>query len=134
MIYVAITSLLYYDNMLPLLITGGLDGLLLIASIVVASLVGKPLSMLSCAALPATSDVTATTLFFDSYRIRVRVITKTISYPAFVALDQQTCYEIKAVWGLSIAQCVLFAFSALVCIGLWHRIRRDTSAKDIEAC
>ncbi|KAL2016808.1 hypothetical protein VTK56DRAFT_2977 [Thermocarpiscus australiensis] len=130
-VYVVITYILYYDNMLPLLVTGCLDSLLLIAAIVVASLIGKPLSMLNCAALPAAS---ATNFFSSSaYPLRASVITKTLSYLTFVALDQPTCYEVKAVWGLSIALCVLFAFSALVCAGLWHRIRRDAgSAKDIE--
>ncbi|KAL2134943.1 hypothetical protein VTI74DRAFT_10350 [Chaetomium olivicolor] len=131
-IYVVITYILYYDQMLPILLTGALDALLLIASIVVASLVGKPLSMLDCAALPAS----AVTFFTStSSPIRTKVITKTLPYFTLVTLDQPTCYEIKAVWGLSIALCVLFAFSSLICIGLWHRIRRDATAanpKDIE--
>jgi hypothetical protein len=123
--------------MLPLLVTGCLDGLLLIASIVVASLVGKPLSMLNCAALPASSSFTSTTFFSSTgSAVRSSTITRTLAYKTFVSLDQPTCYEIKAVWGLAIALCVLFAFSALVCIGLWHRIRRDaataTNPKDIE--
>jgi hypothetical protein len=136
-VYVVITYILYYDNMLPLLFSGILDGLLLIASIVVASLVGKPLPALDCGALPSLSDTPSTTLFSSSaHPIRASVITKTLSYSTFVALDQPTCYEIKAVWGLSIALCVLFAFSALVCVGLWHRLRREsggsTAPKDIE--
>jgi hypothetical protein len=54
-----------------------------------------------------------------------------------VAVDKTTCYEIKAVWGLAISLCVLFAFSSLVCVGLWQRIRREstgtaTHTKDIE--
>ncbi|KAK4148901.1 hypothetical protein C8A00DRAFT_38513 [Chaetomidium leptoderma] len=127
-IYVVITYILYYDNMLPLLATGILDSLLLIASIVVASLIGKPLSGLNCAGLPASSSLTATTFFVStSSPIRASVITKTLSYFTFVTLDQPTCYEIKAVWGLSIALCAVFAFSALVCIGLWYRIRRDAA-------
>ncbi len=120
--------------MLPLLLTGCLDGLLLIASIVVASLVGKPLSMLNCAALSSSSALTGTSFYSSaSPRIRSSILTKTLSYLTFVTLDKTTCYEIKAVWGLSIALCVLFAFSALVCVGLWHRVRREAApAKDIE--
>ncbi|KAK3898848.1 hypothetical protein C8A05DRAFT_46937 [Staphylotrichum tortipilum] len=115
-IYIVITYILYYDNMLPLLLTGCLDGLLLIASIVVASLVGKPLSMLNCAALSSSSALTGTSFYSSaSPQIRSSILTKTLSYLTFVTLDQTTCYEIKAVWGLAIALCVLFAFSALVC-------------------
>jgi hypothetical protein len=136
-VYVVITYILYYDNMLSLLFTGIFDGLLLTASIVVASLLGKPLSKLNCAALPTSTGVT-TTAFVSSagFPIRATIITQTLSYPSFVTLDQTTCYEIKATWGLSIAHCVLFAFSALVCVGLWHRLRREAAAnaepKDIE--
>ncbi|KAK4247505.1 hypothetical protein C7999DRAFT_14440 [Corynascus novoguineensis] len=134
-VYVIITYILYYDNMLPLLVAGILDGLLLIASIVVASLDGKPLARLNCAALPSPTPVIGT-FFSSAHPIRAAVITQTLPYESFVALDRPTCYEIKAVWGLSIAQCVLFSFSALVCVGLWHRLRREASTdatqKDIE--
>ncbi len=138
MIYIVITYILYYDNMLPLLMAGCLDGLLLIASIVVASLVGKPLSMLNCAALSGSSSLTAPFFSSSASPARRSIITKTLSYFTFVALDQPTCYEIKAVWGLAIALCVLFAFSTLVCVGLWHRLRRDTAGSsdaklDLEA-
>lgn len=134
-IYVVISYILYYDSMLPLLVAGILDSLLLVASIVVAALVGKPLAALDCSTLPSAVPVIAT-FFSTAHRTRDTIITQTIPYSSFVALDQPTCYEIKAVWGLSIAQCVLFAFSGLVCVGLWHRLRRESFAgpgpKDIE--
>ncbi|KAK0721259.1 hypothetical protein B0T21DRAFT_386189 [Apiosordaria backusii] len=129
-IYVIITYILYYDNMLSMLTTAGLDGLLFIASIVVASLVGKPLSMLNCAALPSSDYATT---FFSSAPSPIKsIITKTISYVTFVLLDRTTCYQIKAVWGLCITICILFAFSTLACLGLWQRIRRETKTKDFE--
>ncbi|KAK3935315.1 hypothetical protein QBC46DRAFT_367679 [Diplogelasinospora grovesii] len=138
-VYVVIAYILYYDNMLPLLATCVLDSLLLIASIVVASVIGKPLSMLNCAALPSISN-SATTTFWTSipYSSVSEAVNKAVSYFTFVAVDQATCYEIKAVWGLAIALCVLFAFSGLVCVGLWHRARRDAggfpAGKDVEGC
>ncbi|KAH6615886.1 hypothetical protein B0J18DRAFT_291616 [Chaetomium sp. MPI-SDFR-AT-0129] len=136
-IYVAITYILYYDNMLPLLLTAILDSLLLIASIVVAALLGKPLSTLNCGILSTESALAANPSVMSSGGLPFAgtVITQTLPYPSFVALDQATCYEIKTVWGLSIALCVLFGFSGLVCVGLWHRIRREAAAaepKDIE--
>ncbi|CAP62185.1 uncharacterized protein PODANS_5_12780, partial [Podospora anserina S mat+] len=130
MIYVIITYILYYDNMLSMLTTAGLDSLLLVASIVVASLIGKPLSMLNCAALP--SSEWSAGLFSSAPSPIKSIITKTVSYISFVLLDQTTCYQIKAVWGLCITICLLFAFSALACLGLWQRIRRETKNKDIE--
>jgi len=137
-IYVVITYILYYDNMLPLLFTAIFDGALLIASIVVAALIGKPLSMLNCAALPSQSNASLTTYAMSlPFPVRATAITKTLSYFTFVAVDQTTCFEIKAVWGLAISLCVLFAFSSLVCVCLWQRVRREnasaaTNAKDIE--
>lgn len=58
----------------------------------------------------------------------------TVDYLSFVARDQPHCYEIKTVWGLAIAMCVLFAFSSIVCAGLWRRIKGPSSSapKDIE--
>jgi hypothetical protein len=134
-IYVVITYILYYDNMLAWLLTAILDGALLIASIVVAALIGKPLSMLNCAALPAQTNASLSTTAFSS-GVRATAITKTLSYFTFVAVDKPTCLEIKAVWGLAISLCVLLAFSSLVCVGLWRRVRREggstTNTKDIE--
>ncbi|KAK0737969.1 hypothetical protein B0T18DRAFT_440894 [Schizothecium vesticola] len=127
-IYVVITYILYYDSMLPLLFTAILDAFLLIASIVVAALLGKPLSFLNCALLPAKTPTTLTThqaaLPFGT---TATSITKTLSYFSFVAVDKPTCYEIKAVWALSIALCVLLSFSSLVCLALWQRVRRTSS-------
>ncbi|KAK0725257.1 hypothetical protein B0H67DRAFT_598566 [Lasiosphaeris hirsuta] len=138
-IYVVITYILYYDNMLPLLFTAIFDSLLLIASIVVASLIGKPVSMLNCAVLLSKSDTSLTTYYTSvPFPVRANAITKTLSYFTFAAADKTTCYEVKAVWGLAIALCVLFAFTSIVCVGLWQRVRREggagssASAKDIE--
>ncbi|KAI1864100.1 uncharacterized protein JN550_009120 [Neoarthrinium moseri] len=137
-LYIAITYILYYDGLLPLLIAGVFDFLLLIATIVVAATVGKPLSKLTCEILPAagTSTITSGSTFVASttgvsYR---SILTKAVDYFTFVAVDQPHCYEIKAVWGLSIALCVLFAFSCLICIGLWRRVKSTSAAapKDIE--
>ncbi|KAL2266689.1 hypothetical protein VTJ83DRAFT_6041 [Remersonia thermophila] len=129
-IYAVITYILYYDAMLPLLATSFFDCLLLIACVVVASLVGKPLPRLNCAALAGASPLDAATLRWTSSSPlqHSTILTKTISYPTFIALDKATCQEIKAVWGLSITLCILFAFSTLACIGLWHRFRREAEA------
>ncbi|KAK1826655.1 hypothetical protein QBC39DRAFT_394226 [Podospora conica] len=129
-IYVVITYILYYDAMLPLLFTALLDGLLLIASIVVAALLGKPLSPLTCALLPAKTPTSLTThraaLPFNT---TTTSLTKTLSYPSLVASSKPTCYESKSAWALSITLCVLLSFSSLVCLALWQRVRRTTPPK-----
>ncbi|KAK8003062.1 hypothetical protein PG989_002781 [Apiospora arundinis] len=138
-LYVAISYILYYDGLLPLLISAGLDFFLMIATIVVAVTVGKPLSMLTCEVLPesTTSTLAASVTYVASTQTQGityrNVLSKAVNYFAFVAIDQPHCYEIKAVWGLSIALCVLFAFSAIICVGLWRRVKATMAPpKDIE--
>lgn len=140
-LYVAINYILYYDGLLPLIVSAGLDLSLLIATIVVAVTIGRPLSMLTCEKLPLPSSnplaqANATSYVASSQGITYRdVFSKAVNYVTYVATDQPHCYEIKAIWGLSIALCVLFAFSALVCVGLWRRVRAlaAPAAKDVEA-
>ncbi|KAI0153392.1 hypothetical protein BJ166DRAFT_500359 [Pestalotiopsis sp. NC0098] len=137
-LYIAISYILYYDGLLPLLVAGVCDFLLLIATIVVATTVGKPLSKLTCETLPlaGTSTIASGSQVFvaSSSGVTYRsVLKKVVDYYTYVAVDQPHCYEIKAVWGLSISLCVLFAFSAVVLIGLWRRTKSVAAApKDIE--
>jgi hypothetical protein len=137
-LYIAITYILYYDGLLPLLISGGLDFLLLIATIVVAVTVGRPLSKLTCENLSQSgSPLTSSQVYVvtSSGSTTRNVLNKTVDYFTYVATDQPHCYEIKAIWGLSIALCVLFAFSCLVCVGLWRRVKSVAAVaalKDIE--
>ncbi|OHE92904.1 hypothetical protein CORC01_11771, partial [Colletotrichum orchidophilum] len=96
-LYISITYILYYDNMLPLLIATAADSFLLIAVIVVACLLGKPLSYLNCAALPKSSGSTAN--FMASVTANINT-GSALNYFIWVGADQRTCYAIKAVWGL----------------------------------
>ncbi|KAI1094106.1 hypothetical protein F5B19DRAFT_490850 [Rostrohypoxylon terebratum] len=131
-LYVSISYILYYDGLLPLLVAGGVDFALLIASIVVTVTIGKPLSMLKCQVLPQPVDATQT--FTVSITTRdASAAAKYNNYLALITTDQPHCYEIKAVWGLSIALCCLFAFSSVLCVGLWRRIKATADGpKDIE--
>ncbi|OTA90704.1 hypothetical protein M434DRAFT_397794 [Hypoxylon sp. CO27-5] len=133
-LYVSISYILYYDSLLPLLVTGGIDLVLLVAAIVVAVTIGKPLSMLKCELLPQPTPPAQTFTMSISARDYASVAAKYNNYLALITTDQPHCYEIKAVWGLSIALCVLFAFSAVICVGLWRRTKSGAAAppKDIE--
>ncbi|KUJ24309.1 uncharacterized protein LY89DRAFT_663060 [Mollisia scopiformis] len=125
-LYVAISYILYFDSMLPFLVSTGLDSLLLIAVIVVAVTVGKPLSYLDCAALPS---VGTTSSFLDSVGQNI----SKVNYWVWAGASKTTCYEMKSIWGLSIALCVLFAVSSVVSACLWKRQRVFApEAKDIE--
>ncbi|KAK4217469.1 hypothetical protein QBC37DRAFT_46269 [Rhypophila decipiens] len=162
-VYVVITSILYWDEILPNLVSAGLDTLILIAAIVVAVLLGRPLSKTNCDALsfssnstvalgsglnstsgPAASSNTFATTDYSSYYQRrdhglnhTEPLNKTLSYLNFIVTDKSTCYQLKAVWGLATAMAVTFAFSVLVCVGLWYRVRRETrtdgGVKEVDA-
>ncbi|KAI6082483.1 hypothetical protein F4821DRAFT_272449 [Hypoxylon rubiginosum] len=132
-LYVSISYILYYDGLLPLLIAGGIDLALMIAAIVVAVTIGKPLSLLKCELLPQPAAPTTTFTMSISARDYASAAAKYNNYLALITTDQPHCYEIKAVWGLGIALCVLFAFSAVLCVGLWRRTKGDAAPpKDIE--
>lgn len=127
-LYIVISYILYYDSLLPLLLATALDSTLLVAVIVVACTLGKPLSYLNCAALPSSGS-TAT---FMTSVIANSGASSTLNYFIWVGADQRTCYAVKAVWGLSIALCVLFAFSAITAVCLWRRLKVVSVPKDIE--
>ena len=104
MIYCIISTILYMDDILPFLIVAVLDLLLLIALVVVAVIVGKPLSYLKCSTLAELGDSDATLYAFAS-RVSSYIanITGKIDYVAFVGASKAICVEMKAVWGLAIA-------------------------------
>ncbi|RYP67337.1 hypothetical protein DL771_007281 [Monosporascus sp. 5C6A] len=161
-LYVMASYILYYDSLLPLLIAVASDFAMLIAFIVVAATSGKNLNLLECSALAPPPDQSgqSQTVTFTSVSLppassdngnyygnnsngnngrysyahrRAPVFKPTVDYISFAAQDQPHCYEIKTVWGLSIALCVLFGFSSIVCAGLWRRIKGPAAAaKDIE--
>jgi hypothetical protein len=120
-LYVAITYILYYDSLLPFLVSTGLDGALLIAVIVVAVTVGKPLSYLDCAALPSTG---ATSSFLDSVGANMYKV----NYWVWAGASKTTCFEMKSIWGLSIALCILFAFSSICSVCMWRKQQTDKAA------
>lgn len=120
-LYCAITFILYWDNLLPFLIAAGMDGLLLIALIVVAVTIGKPLSYLNCSKLSSSGGNT------DAFITSVGENASKVNYFVWAGASKSTCYEVKAVWGFSIALCILFAFSSVTAVCLWKR-QRDENA------
>jgi len=100
-LYCAITWILYYDEILPYLANTAIDGLLLIAVIVVAVTVGKPLSYLNCQHLGSASSMFGTYAAVES--LGQSLNHSNFSYALWVAATKSTCLMMKAIWGLSIA-------------------------------
>ncbi|KAI9800504.1 MAG: hypothetical protein M1825_004052 [Sarcosagium campestre] len=129
-IYCAITFVLYLDNILPYLINVGTDGMVLIAVVVVAVTVGKPLSYLNCNKLGNTGGNS-----YDFTASMGRNLAKTgsrVDYYLWVGGTKTSCFEMKSIWGLSIALCILFLFSAICSVCLWRR-SKVTAPKTIDA-
>jgi len=102
-IYCVITVILFIDNILPFLIGGAVDGLLLIAVIVVAVTVGKPLSYLNCQAIGSGDDAGNAYYFTMSLGSSLNQVGGQIDYNSWIGTTKATCFEMKSIWGLSIA-------------------------------
>lgn len=104
MIYCIITGILYFDDILPFLPCAILDFLLLIALIVVAVVMGKPLSYLQCSSLSSLGFKDATVYAFTTRLSNVVAsISGTIDFASWIGASKTICLETKAIWGLSIA-------------------------------
>lgn len=103
-LYCAITYILYLDNILPFLINTGMDSMLLIALIVVAVTVGKPLSYLNCPIIGSTVSMDSTYDFAASLGSSLNKDGVQVKYSnQWIGATKATCLEMKSIWGLSIA-------------------------------
>lgn len=132
-IYCIITSILYLDDILPFLATAIMDTLCLVAVIVVAVIVGKPLSYLKCSEIgneAAASSKTSAYAFTRNLDSVVDQISgKVVKYVNWIGMSRAVCLETKAVWGLTIALCILFFFSAVCSMCLWRQKKRAGAQK-----
>lgn len=92
------------DNILSFLINAGTDVLLLIAVIVVAVTVGKPLSYLNCNVIGKMSGENSSAMAFaTSLANNLDKEGGKISYDHWIGASKANCLEMKAIWGLSIS-------------------------------
>lgn len=80
-----------------------MDGLLLIALVVVAVTVGKPLSYLNCAAIGSPDAKSSTYEFTMALGGSLNDNGATIDYSKWAGATRINCYVTKAIWGLSIS-------------------------------
>ena len=96
--------ILFLDDILPFFPCAILELLVLVGMIVVAVVMGKPLSYLNCSSLSSLDDKEATAYAFsshlDSY---LDSISGKVDYKAWIGASNAICLETKAIWGLSIA-------------------------------
>lgn len=102
--YCAITFILFIDGILPFLVNAGMDALLLIAVIVVAVTVGKPLSYLDCSVIgKITGPESSAYAFTAALANSLDKNGGDISYRYWIGASKSNCLEMKSIWGLSIA-------------------------------
>lgn len=131
-LYCAITFILFMDGILPFLPTTVMDNLLLIAVIVVAVTVGKPLSYLDCKVIGQVSGASSSAYAFTAaLGDSLDQDGGKIDYSHWIGGTKSTCLQMKSIWGLSIALCILFAFSAICSTCLWRR-NKQVAPKDVE--
>ena len=102
-LYCAITVILFLDNILPFLISTILDSLFLIAVIVVAVVVGKPLSYLDCKVIGEMSGASSSAYAFTAALANSLNKDGSVDYSNWIGTSKSTCMEMKSIWGLSIA-------------------------------
>lgn len=89
-----------------LLVMSGIDSMLLIAFIVVAVTLGKPLSFLNCYAIgkvPKSVDAESAYAFTVSVTQNLNVMGSKLGVNAWAGATKANCFQSKAVWGMSIA-------------------------------
>ncbi len=110
-IYTIITSILFIDDILPFLAAGILDSLLLIAVIVVAVVIGKPLSYLECGEIgdilkgkfARDGDGSSAYTFATHLSSYLDSLSGAVDYKSWIGMSKGVCVEAKSIWGLSIA-------------------------------
>lgn len=124
-VFLLIGYLLYLELQLSFLLATAFDTAALIALIVVSVKVGTPLSYLECPALP---NVGVTSAFVES---AVGNFSKA-NYYFWVGASKTACYEMKAIWGFSMALCVLFFFSGIINMCIWKKNKLVALKGDLE--
>ena len=103
-LYCAITFILLLDGILPFLINTAMDSLLLIAVIVVAVTVGKPLSYLDCKVIGQVSGASSSAYAFTAaLGDSLDQDEGKTDYSHWIGCTKSTCLQMKSIWGLSIA-------------------------------
>ncbi len=80
-----------------------MDGIVLIALAVVAIVVGKPLAYLNCKVIGSSSVAESAYQLGAELKNTFNKDAGQLQYSNWIGASKTTCYEMKAIWGLSIA-------------------------------
>ncbi|KAF2491953.1 hypothetical protein BU16DRAFT_467746 [Lophium mytilinum] len=131
-LYCLVSIAFYYSEAnLGLFVMSGFDSLLLIAFIVVAVTVGKPLSFLNCYVIGnASKEVEAASAyaFTESVTQNLNIVGNKLYLGNWAGATKANCFETKAIWGLSIALCLLFTTSCILLPTLFYKNKKAAAA------
>jgi len=137
LLYNLTTALLYHDGFLPFVATAICDFFFFIALVTASTIVGQPLSYLSCKnrtmhatvqSLNSVPDASGpgATAGTSTYRVHSRTFKMVrVEYPVWVAGEERTCVMMKAIWGFGMSLTVLYFFSACAAAFLYKRRRAE---------
>jgi hypothetical protein len=124
-----------YAN-LGLLVMTGVDSLLLIAFIVCAVTLGKPMSYLNCYVIGRSSyeaDAANAYAFVTATTQNLNQDGSGLDMTHWAGATKSNCFQAKTVWGLSVALCILFTTSCALLPTLWYKNKKATPApKSVE--
>ncbi|KAK4934201.1 hypothetical protein LTR66_015680 [Elasticomyces elasticus] len=104
-----------------------IDSLLLLAFIVVAVMLGKPLSFLNCMIIgdaSAAANAASAAAFTQSIATNLGKSGSALGLGSWAGSTRVNCFETKAIWGCSIALCILFTCSTVLLPTLWYKSKR----------
>jgi hypothetical protein len=116
---------------LGLLVMAGIDSLLLIAFIVCAVTLGKPMSFLNCYVIDKASyevDAASAYAFVQSTRQNLNTMGSGLDLSHWAGATKSNCFQAKTIMGLSIALCILFTTSTVLLPTLWYKNKKATPA------
>ncbi|KAJ4985629.1 hypothetical protein SVAN01_08904 [Stagonosporopsis vannaccii] len=120
---------------LGLLVMAAVDSLLLIAFIICAVTLGKPMSYLNCYVIGKSSyeaDAANAYAFVTSATQNMKDWSGS-SVWNWAGATKSNCFQGKTIWGLSIALCILFTTSCALLPTLWYKNKKATPApKSVE--
>ncbi|KAG8624004.1 hypothetical protein KVT40_008980 [Elsinoe batatas] len=121
----------YAQASLGLFIMTGIDGLLLLAFLVISIVFGRPLSYLNCYSLPTMSlsaEATNAAAWAQSLTSNVGKIGARLGLWSWAGASKVVCFQTKAIWGLCIALCILFTCTCLILPTLFFKNKKKMNA------
>jgi len=113
---------------LGLLVMAGVDSLLLIAFVVCAVALGKPMSYLNCYIIGKSSsevDAQYAYAFVSATSQNLNKSGSKLDLRHWAGATRNNCFQAKTTWGMTIALCVLFTTSCVILPTLWYKNKKS---------